>query len=73
MTRHSSATLRQEKSHSVDASLKTTRPITHTNASIPRQTRWLIQYALEIKDPYLAQIVRRVEAGEMTIDHVQLE
>ena len=31
------------------------------------------EYALEIKDPYLAQVVRRVEAGETTIDHVQLE
>jgi len=29
--------------------------------------------ALEINDPQLAQVVRRVEAGEMTIDHVQLE
>ena len=72
MTRHSSATLRQ-KSHSVDASLKRRARLLITNGSIPRQTRWLIQYALEIKDPYLVQIVRRVEAGEMTIDHVQLE
>lgn len=35
--------------------------------------RSLIRYALETKDPYLAQLVRRVEAGEMTIDHVHLE
>ena len=35
--------------------------------------RSLIRYALEIKDPYLGQLVRRVEAGEMTIDHVKLE
>ena len=33
----------------------------------------MIRYALEIKDPYLGQLVRRVEAGEMTIEHVQLE
>jgi len=72
MTHHSSATLRQ-KSHRVDASLKRRARLLITNGSIPRQTRWLIQYALEIKDPYLAQIVRRVEAGEMTIDHVQIE
>ena len=73
MTRHSSASVREEKSHSVDASLKRRARLLITNGSIPRQTRWLIQYALEIKDPYLAQIVHRVEAGEMTIDHVQLE
>ena len=30
------------------------------------------EYALEIQDPYLAQVVLRVEAGETTIDHVQL-
>ena len=40
---------------------------------IPRQTRSLIQYALEINDPDLGQVVRRVEAAEMTIDHVYLE
>jgi hypothetical protein len=28
---------------------------------------------LEIKDPYLGQLVRRVEAGEMTIDRLYLE
>jgi hypothetical protein len=25
----------------------------------------ILRYALEIEDPYLAQVVRRVEAGEM--------
>jgi hypothetical protein len=29
--------------------------------------------ALEIKDQYLVQMVHRIEAGEMTIDHVYLE
>jgi hypothetical protein len=33
----------------------------------------LIRYALEIKDPYLAQVVRRVEAAEMTIERLYLE
>jgi hypothetical protein len=28
---------------------------------------------LEIKDPYLEQIVNRVEAGEMSIDHIRFE
>ena len=73
MVRHSSATLRKEKSHIIDASLKRRARLLITNSSIPRQTRSLITYALEIKDPYLAQVVRRVEAGEMTIEHVQLE
>ena len=73
MTTNSSATVREEKSHIIDASLKRRARLLITNGSIPTQTRSLIRYALEIKDPYLAQVVRRVETGEMTIDHVQLE
>jgi len=73
MARHSSATPREEKSHIIDASLKRRARLLITNGSIPSQTRSLIRYALEIKDPYLGQLVRRVEAGEMTIDHVHLE
>ena len=67
------ATLREEKSHTIDASLKRRARLLITNSSIPVKTRSLIRYALEINDPDLAQVVRRVEAGEMTIDHVQLE
>jgi hypothetical protein len=78
MATHSSATLRKETSHQndshiIDASLKRRARLLMTNGSIPRQTRSLIQYALERKDRHLGQMVRRVEAGEMTIDHVHLE
>ena len=73
MTRHSSATAREEKSHTIDASLKRRARSLATKGSIPKQTRSLIRYALEIKDPYLGQLVRRVEAGEMNIDHVDFE
>ena len=72
MATHTSATPR-EKSHTIDASLKRRARLLITNSSIPGQTRSLIRYALEIKDPDLVQLVHRVEAGEMTIDHVQLE
>ena len=72
MTRHSSATPRG-KSHTIDANLKRRARLLITNSSIPRQTRSLIQYALEIKDANLAQLVRRVEAGETIIDNVQIE
>ena len=57
----------------IDASLKRRARLLITNSSIPKQTRALISYALEIKDPYLAQVVRRVEAGEITIDCLHLE
>jgi len=73
MATHSSATVREAKSHIIDASLKRRARLLITNGCIPRQTRPLIQYALEIKDPYLVQLVHRVEAGEMTIEHVHLE
>lgn len=78
MASHSSATLREatsqeDYSHVIDASLKRRARMLITNGSIPRPTRSLIQYALERRDRHLGQMVRRVEAGEMTIDHVQLE
>jgi hypothetical protein len=72
MTKDSSATPREEESH-IDASLKRRARLLITNGSIPRPTRSLIQYALQIKDPYLAQVLRRVESGETTIEHVHLE
>jgi hypothetical protein len=72
MATDTSATSREETPH-IDASLKRRARLLITNSSIPSQTRSLIQYALEIKDPTLAQVVRRVESGEMTIEHVQLE
>ena len=71
MARHSSASQREEKSHIIDASLKRRARLLTTNSSIPRQTRSLIRYALEIKDPDLGQLVRRVESGETTIDHLE--
>ena len=73
MATHSSATLREEKSHVIDATLKRRARLLITNGSLPRQTRSLIQYALERKDRHLRQMVRRVEAGERTIHRVQIE
>jgi len=70
MATDSSASSREPESR-IDASLKRRARLLITNGSIPSQTRSLIQYALEIKDPQLAQLVRRVEAGEMTIDHLE--
>jgi hypothetical protein len=73
MARHTNATPREEKSHIVDASLKRRARLLITKGSIPTQTRSLIRYALEIKDPDLGQLVRRVENGEMTIERLHLE
>ena len=89
MATHVSATAREAKStlrnkqprksnskpkpHHIDASLKRRARLLLTDSSIPGQTRSLIRYALEIKDKRLEQLVRRVEQGEKTIDHVYLE
>ena len=73
MTTHVSAIARQEESLVNDASLKRRARMLMTDGSIPRPTRSMIQYALERRDRHLGQMVRRVEAGEMTIDHVQIE
>ena len=80
MARHSSASLRDKsltprktESKIIDASLKRRARLLITNSSIPGQTRNLIRYAWEIKDPLLAQLVQRIEAGEMTIEHVYRE
>jgi hypothetical protein len=58
--------------YKIDASIKRRARLLSTNGLIPFQTRSLIRYALQIKDPYLVQIVERVEAGEMSIDHIYL-
>lgn len=38
--------------------------------SIDAQTRTVIRYALETSDPWLAELLRRVDAGEVIIDTV---
>ncbi len=77
MASHSSATTRGQTPH-VN---QTTRTATVMNAlkrraqsvlndtSIDAQSRAIIRYALEINDPWLAEMVRRADAGE-TIDAI---
>ena len=81
MTKHSSATTRAESPHGIDQ-IPATRTATIVDAlkrraqavlndrSIDPQTRAIIRYGLEINDPWLADLVRRVESGESieTID-----
>ena len=73
---HSSATARSEAPHVTE----TTRTTTISNAlrrraqsilrdrSIDTESRALIRYALEINDPYLAELVRIADAGESIVD-----
>ena len=80
MATHSSASVR-ETPHST----RTTRTNTILNAlkrraqavlndkSIDPQSRAIIRYALEVNDPWLAELVRRAEANETIVGAVNFE
>ena len=79
MTSHSSATARQETSHinlttrtnTVVNALKRRAQAVLTDTSIDPKSRAIIRYALETNDPWLAELVRRADAGEDVIDNLQ--
>ena len=73
MAKHGSASPREQESLTLDANLKRRARKLATDSRVDPGTRSLIRYALEIKDQHLGQIVNRVEAGEMSIDHIRLE
>jgi hypothetical protein len=73
MTKHGSASPRQQTSRTLDANLKRRARMTATDSRVDPRTRSLIRYGLEIKDEYLEQVVRRVEAGETSINHICLD
>ena len=73
MTKHGSASPRKQESHTLDANLKRRARKLATDSRVDPRTRSLIRYGLQIKDPYLGQIVNRVEAGEMSIDHINFD
>ena len=73
MAKHGSASSRKQKSRPLDADLKRRARKLGTDNRVDPRTRSLIRYGLEIKDQYLEQVVNRVEAGEMSIDHICLE
>jgi hypothetical protein len=76
MASHSSATARETAPHANQTTNQTSRTNTIVNAlkrraqavlndrSIDAQSRAIIRYALEVNDPWLAQLVRRADAGE---------
>jgi len=61
------------ESRTLDANLKRRARKLATDSRVDPRTRSLIRYGLELKDQHLEQIVNRVEAGEMSIDHINLE
>jgi hypothetical protein len=77
MANHSSATVRVETPHETettqitisDALRRRAQAVINDRSTDP-QWRSIVRYALEINDPWLADIVRRASAGEKIIDSV---
>ena len=77
MTRHSSATARVETPHVnqltttiiSDALRRRAQSVIYDRSTDP-QWRAIIRYALETSDPWLADLVRRADAGERIIDTI---
>ena len=67
MATHTSATARFETPHNA---LKRRAQSVLTDRSIDPQTRAIIRYGLETNDPWLAELVRRADAGETIIDTI---
>jgi hypothetical protein len=72
MLNHSSAREREETPHISDA-LKRRAQSVINNKSIDAQSRAIIRYGLEINDPGLGDLVRRVDAGETIIDNLNFQ
>src|SRR5262245_25373770 len=78
MANHSSATVREETPHATQTSrtntivnaLKRRAQAVLNDRSIDAQSRAIIRYALEINDPWLAELVRRADAGESNLDTI---
>jgi hypothetical protein len=81
MANHSSATVREHTPHANQTSrtntvvnaLKRRAQAVLNDKSIDPQGRAIIRYALEINDPWLAQLVRRADAGEPIVDTLNFE
>jgi hypothetical protein len=79
MANHSSATVRetphvtQTRTNTIVNALKRRAQAVLNNNSIDPQSRAIIRYALEVNDPWLAQLVRRADAGETIVDNLDFE
>ena len=75
MTTHSSATAHQDTPHETETTKITVSDATKrraesviNNKTIDPQWRTIIRFALELNDPWLAELVTRAEAGENIVD-----
>lgn len=78
MTTNTSATVRDKAPHvntttrtaTIMSALKRRVQAVLNDTSIDPQSRAIIRYALEINDPWLAELVRRADAGENVFDTI---
>lgn len=75
MTTHSSATVREtphvnqtSRTNTIVNALKHRAQAVLNDRSIDAESRAIIRYALETNDPWLADLVRRADAGETVVD-----
>jgi hypothetical protein len=67
MANHSSATVRETPHSHVNALRERAQAVVN-DRSIDGQSRAIIRYALETNDPWLAELVRRADAGKTVVD-----
>src|SRR6185369_10047131 len=79
MATHTSATMREETPHENNSNKNTISNALRRRAqsvikdtSIDPQGRALIRYALEINDPFLAELVRRADAGDSIMENLPI-
>ena len=77
MVCHTSAPVREEKPHVTESrtntimnALKRRALAVLNDESIDPQQRTLIRYAMEINDPWLAELVRRADEGETALETI---
>jgi hypothetical protein len=78
MTTHGSASVRKQSPHvnnptrtnTIVNALKRRAQAVLNDKSIDPQTRAIIRYGLEVNDPWLAELVRRADAGETIVETV---
>jgi hypothetical protein len=81
MANHSSASVREHTPHAnqisrtntIASALKRRAQAILNDKSIDPQSRAIIRYALEINDPWLAELVRRADAGEPIVDTLNFD
>jgi hypothetical protein len=76
MANYGSASPHKPESHKqepLNPDLKRRARLLAVDSRVHHDTRGLIRMALEMKDPALEQLVHRVEAGEMHIEHLVLD